>query len=168
MRPRNSCSPVVLLDLVLRRVQRDTSTFISFGTTPFTPFSMLRLVSPGCIEQVHEVWCQWLRHWSYSLHQDCSCWRVLGPLDSVSDEISCCSCFFKGRCLTDEFFNFLPPMQQFCCEVVHSLLVNLIPVCAIIFVYFLSLAIKDAWTTSCKSFDCTDCKHNSHKVPMLL
>ena len=69
----------------------------------------------------------------------------------------------KCICLTDEVFHFLPPMQQFCCKVVHSLLVNLTPVCAIIAVCYLLFVLLLAVRVMT-----SDCKHNSHKVQMLL
>ena len=138
MRLRNSCSPVVLLDLALRRVQRDTSTFISFGTTPFTLFSMFRLLSPrvlnkcmksGASDCIVEVIA--------SIEKDCSRWRLLGPLDIMSNEISRCSCSSRAEMHVWLTKFFLPPMQQFCRKVVHCLLVNLIPVCTLIGVCYL-------------------------------
>ena len=50
-----------------------------------------------------------------SIQKDCSRWRLLGPLDIMSNEISRCSCVPQGQkciCLTDKVFHFLPPMQQ--------------------------------------------------------
>ena len=138
MRLRNSCSPVVLLDLALRRVQRDTSTFISFSTTPFTLFPMFRLLFPRVLNKcMRSGASDCVVEAIASIEKDCSRWRLLGPLDIMSNEISRCSCSSRAEMhMFDDVFHFLEASNA----------AILLPVCTLIAVRYLLvllfLAIK--------------------------